>query len=217
MDARRLAGVLTVSLLLVSAGCIGFISGEEPLVYSANQATVSADALGDGATGYRERSVDREVVEQSPEDLDNRTVVVENWIAQYEKRDEFINRTVGVLAVVSTHEVDVVGQPTNPVANMTEGELLSELVGQYETPYGDLSDAERTGTERLTMLGQETDVGVFTTLTSLDGREVEITLYVATVKHGDDYVIAIGGHPSELPDERDNLFELIETIEHDEE
>lgn len=219
MASRRLATVLAVTLLFASAGCIGFITGEEALTYSAERATVADGALGDGATGYTESSVERRTVEPDGEELGigNRTIIVENWVAQYEKQDDFIDETVGVLAVVSTHEVDVVGQPSNPVRNMSEGELLEQITGQYETPYGTLSDAERTETLRATMLGQETEVGVFTTTTQFAGREVEVNLYVTMVKHGDDYVIAIGGHPTQLPDERDNILELIENVEHSDE
>ncbi|MFC4405610.1 DUF6517 family protein [Haloarchaeobius iranensis] len=217
MASRRLATVLAVTLLLTGAGCIGFITGEEPLTYSAERATVADSALGDGGTGYTERSVDQEVIEQTSEDLGNRTVVIENWLARYEKQDDFIDETVGVFAVVSTHEVDVVGEPQNPIANMSEGEVLTELVGQYETSYGDLSGAERTDTLQATMLGEQTDVAVFTTTTNFAGREVEVNIYVSVVKHGDDYVVAIGGHPTQLPDERDNILDLIESIEHSDE
>ncbi|WP_257299030.1 DUF6517 family protein [Haloarchaeobius sp. FL176] len=217
MASRRLAMVFAVTFLLTGAGCIGFITGEEPLTYSAEQATVADSALGDDGTGYTERSVEQEVIERTSEDLGNRTVVVENWLARYEKQDEFIDETVGVFAVVSTHEVDVVGEPQNPIANVSEGEVLTELVGQYETSYGDLSGAERTDTLQATMLGEQTDVAVFTTTTNFAGREVEVNVYVSVVKHGDDYVVAIGGHPTRLPDERDNILDLIESIEHSDE
>lgn len=211
--------MLALALLLVSTGCLGFVAGDEPLTYHAERATVADSALGDGATGYTEVSVEQRTVEQSGEELGigNRTVVVDNWVAQYEKQDDFVDETVGVLAVVSTHEVDVVGEPMNPVGNMTEGEILDEITGQYETPYGTLSDARRTDTLQATMLGHDTDVGVFTTTTEFAGRDVEVNIYVTIVKDGDDYVIAIGGHPTQLPNERDNILELIGSVEHSDE
>ena len=219
MTSRRVATVLAVALLLTGAGCIGFITGEEALTYSAERATVADSALGDGGTGYTETTVEQQTLEPDGEELGigNRSIVVENWIAQYEKQDDFIDETVGVFAVVSTHEIDVLGQPANPVANMSEDEILDQITGQYETPYGTLSNAERTDTLQATMLGEQTDVAVFTTTTQFSGREVEVNIYVSMVKHGDDYVIAIGGHPTQLPDERDNIIDLIENVEHDDE
>lgn len=219
MAPRRLAMVLAVAVLLTGAGCIGFITGEEALTYSAERATVADSALGDGGTGYTQASVEQLTIEPDGEELGigNRSIVVENWLAQYEKQDEFINETVGVFAVLSTHEIDVVGQPTNPVANMSEGEILDQITGQYETEYGSLSDAERTDTLQATMLGEQTDVAVFTTTTNFAGREVEVNIYVSMVKHGDDYVIAIGGHPTQLPNERDNIVDLIENVQHEDE
>ena len=219
MDRRRVVAVVAVATLLVSTGCLGFVTGEVPLTYSAEQATVSDDVLGESGTGYEETSVDERVIEQNGEELGigDRTIVVESWVAQYEKYDDFVDQTVGIFAVVSTHEIDVVGEPQNPVGNMSEAELLEQISGEYSTAYGDLSNLERTGTEEVTMFGQETDVAVFTGETSLDGQQVEIQVYVSIVKDGDDYVIAVGGHPTQLPDERDNIFELMENLEHSDE
>ncbi|WP_435345040.1 DUF6517 family protein [Haloarchaeobius sp. HRN-SO-5] len=219
MHTRRVATVLAVAVLLATSGCVGFLTGEESLTYSAERATVDADVLGDGATGYTESAVNRTVLERNGEEfgIGNRTVVVENWVVTYEKYDDFVDQTVGVFAVVSTHEVDVVGEPQNPVGNMTESELLDQLSGQYSTAYGDLSNLERTGTEQVTMLGEETDVAVFTGQATVDGRQVEIRVYVSIVKHGDDYVIAVGGHPAQLPDERDDIFDLMANLEHSDE
>ncbi|WP_439025707.1 DUF6517 family protein [Haloarchaeobius sp. DT45] len=217
MNTRRGVAVVAIAAVLVTSGCLGFITGEEPLEYAANQATVDDSALGDGGTGYTETRVENQTIEINGQDvgIGDRTIIVDNWIAQYEKQDDFIDTTVGLFAVVSTHQVDVVGQPQNPVKNMSNADLVDQILGQYETGYGSISNVRQTGTEQVTMLGQQTEVGVFTGETTMDGQTVEISLYVTKVKHGEDYVIAIGGHPTKLPSEEDEIYTLMENVQHE--
>ncbi|WP_267642668.1 DUF6517 family protein [Haloarchaeobius amylolyticus] len=217
MDTRRGVAALAIAVLLVSSGCLGFVTGEEPLEYAASQATVADGALGESGTGYEQTKVENQTlrIDGSEVGIGDRTIVVDNWVAQYEKQDDFIDQQVGLFAVVSTHEVDVVGRPMNPVRNMSNADLLDRVLGQYQTGYGSISNVRQTGTEQVTMLGQQTEVGVFVGETSLNGQTVEISLYVTKVKHGDDYVIAIGGHPTKLPNEEDDIYTLMQNVEHD--
>ena len=210
MDSARTVGVLALVVVVATSGCIGFVTGEEPLVYEANEGSVSEDALS--ATGYEQTLSEELVVNRTVSD---RRVEVHNQYARYEKYDDIAGETTGVLAVVSTHRVDVFGHTTNPYANMSYAGVLANLTADYDTAFGDLGDARFVENQSATVLGQDARVGVFATTTTFGGEQVEIRLYVTRVTHGDDVVLAIGGHPTKLPAGEQELIAMLEGIEHD--
>lgn len=210
MDSVRTVGILGLVVVVVTSGCIGFVTGEEALVYQANEASVSEDART--ATGYERTLREALVVNRTVSD---RRVEVHNHYERYEKYDDIAEETTGVLAVVSTHRVDVFGHTTNPYANMSYGGLLANLTADYDTAFGDLGDARFVENKSATVLGQDARVGVFVTNTTFGGETVEIKLYVTRVTHGDDVVLAVGGHPTKLPAGEQELLAMLEGIEHD--
>lgn len=210
MDSTRTVGVLALVVVVATSGCIGFVTGEEALVYEANEASVSEDART--ATGY-ERTLSEEIVVNRT--VSDRRIEVHNHYARYEKYDDIAEETTGVLAVVSTHRVDVFGHTTNPYANMSYAGILANLTADYDTAFGDLGDARFVENRTATVLGQDARVGVFATTTTFGGEEVEIRLYVTRVVHGDDVVLAIGGHPTKLPAGEQELIAMLEGLEHD--
>jgi len=209
MDSTRRVGVVALVVVVATSGCIGFVTGEEALVYEANQVGVSDDATQ--ATGY-ERQLREEVVVNRT--VSGRNVSVHNWYARYEKYDDIAQETTGVLAVFSTHRVDVFGHTTNPYANMSYRGMLANLTADYDTAFGSLDDPTFVENTSATVLGQEARVGVFTTNTTFGGEQVEIRLYVTRVQHGDDVVVAIGGHPTKLPAGEQETMRMLEGIQH---
>jgi hypothetical protein len=210
MDSARTVGVLALVVVVATSGCIGFVTGEEALVYEANEASVNEDATT--ATGY-ERTLNEEIVVNRT--VSDRRIEVHNQYARYEKYDDIAEETTGVLAVVSTHRVDVFGHTTNPYANMSYAGILANLTADYDTEFGDLGDARFVENKSATVLGTDARVGVFATNTTFGGEAVEIKLYVTRVMHGDDVVLAIGGHPTKLPAGEQELIAMLEGIEHD--
>jgi hypothetical protein len=210
MDSTRTLGVLALVVVVATSGCIGFVTGDEALVYEANEASVNEDATT--ATGY-ERQLDEEIVVNRT--VSDRRIEVHNQYARYEKYDDIAEETTGVLAVVSTHRVDVFGHTTNPYANMSYAGVLANLTADYDTSFGNLGDARFVENKTATVLGEDARVGVFATTTTFGGEEVEVKLYVTRVKHGDDVVLAIGGHPTKLPAGEQELLAMLEGIEHD--
>jgi len=224
MTALRSVGAgLAVAALLVTAGCVGFVVGEEPLSYEANNATVPDDRRG----GYE--PVREEVVVQNQtinESGVNRTVTVSNYAGVYTK-NESINaegQELASLAVISTPVVDVFERPLNPVGNMTERQLLEFLTEQVnDSQYGQVEEFERVPaeevgpeTEDVTILGQETDIVVFQSTQEVQGRTVELRVYVTRVHHGDDYVVMLGGHSMLHPAEGYAIVDMMRSVEHDE-
>jgi hypothetical protein len=210
MDSARTVGVLALVVVVATSGCIGFVTGEEALVYEANEASVSEDART--ASGYEQQLGEEIVVNRTVSD---RRVEVQNHYARYEKYDDIAKETTGVLAVVSTHRVDVFGHTTNPYANMSYTGILANLTADYDTEFGDLGDARVVENRTATVLGEDARVGVFATNTTFGGEQVEVKLYVTRVTHGDDVVLAIGGHPTKLPAGEQELIAMLEGIEHD--
>jgi len=208
MNSTRTVGVLALVVVVATSGCIGFVSGEEPLVYEANEVGVSEDATT--ATGY-ERTLNEELVVNQT--VSDRRVEVRNHYVRYEKYDDIAEETTGVLAVVSTHRVDVFGHTTNPYANMSYAGILANLTADYDTAFGDLEDVRFVENKSATVLGTEARVGVFATTTTFGGQEVELRLYVTRVIHGDDVVLAFGGHPTKLPAGEQELIAMLEGIE----
>lgn len=209
MHSRRSVAALAFAALMVTSGCIGFVTGQEALTYEANEVDVSDDAKQ--ATGYEEVNRDTVTVNRT---IQGREVRVTNRLARYEKVDDIAEETTGVLAVFSTHRVDVFDRTTNPFAEMSYREILRNASSQYGTAFGSLEDATFVENRTRTVLGQEARVGVFETTTEFAGEQVDVRLYVTRVRHGDDFVIAIGGHPKKLPAGEQELLRMLSGIEH---
>ncbi len=224
MAALRPVGpALAVAVLLVTAGCVGFALGQEPLAYEANNATVPEDERG-GYDLVEERTIvqNRTINESGV----NRTVAVSNYAGVYTKNESINDDTqeLASMAVISTPVVDVFERPLNPVGNMSERELLEFLTGQVnDSQYSDLEEFERVPaeqvgpeTEDVTVLGRETDIAVFQSTQEVQGRTVQLRVYVTRVRHGDDYVIMFGGHSMLHPSEGYAIVDLMRSVEHDE-
>jgi len=225
MSALRPAGaILAVMALLATAGCIGFVLGEEPLVYEANNATVAEE----DRAGFD--LVDEQLLEQNQtinRSGINRTISVTSYAGIYTK-NETINtdeQRLASVAVVSTPVVDVFERPVNPIGNMTGRDMLEFLTNQTEDSQfeasGELEEVppDQVGprTQDVTVLGKQTDIAVYRTTQDVEGRTVELRLYVTRVRHGDDYVVLFGGHSMLHPAEGYTVVDLMRSVEHDDE
>jgi hypothetical protein len=219
---RPVGAILAVVALFAAAGCVGFVLGEEPLRYGANNATIAEENRG-GFELTEERTIAQNV--SINESGVNRTVSISNYAGIYTK-NESINaeeQQLATLAVVSTPLVDVFERPVNPIGNMTERELIEFLADQTnDSQYSNLDEFERVPaeeigprTDNVTVLGKTTDVAVFRGTQEIQGREVELRLYVTRVRHGDDYVLLFGGHSMLHPAEGYAIVDLMRSIEHD--
>lgn len=210
---RRQAIVAIGSLTsLSSAGCIGFITGEEALAFEATQATVPNAVLED--TGYAEDDVSTEAVTRSfSVGGQSREVEVTNWLARYERSIELGplgEQELGVFAVLSTPQVRVLNQTFNPVGEMSNRELLEQLQARYSN----LTVGDRIGSDRLQILGEDATVDRFEATATFEATEIELRVHVTTVAHAEDYIVPIAIYPRRLPGEADRVNRLYEAIEH---
>lgn len=203
---RRAVAGATAALAFGGAGCLGFVTGDEPLTFEATQTTVSEEVLGE--TGYEEVGVEDVVM---TEEVASREIEVTNWQAQYERTIDLgiAELDAGVFVAFSTPKVEVAGRAFNPVDEMSNRELLSEVQSEYE----DLEIGDRVGTDTVTMLGTDVEVDRFDGSATIAGFDLDIYLHVARVESGDDFVIALGVYPQQLSSEDDRIFRLIEGLE----
>ncbi len=211
MDRRRF-GAAALAALLSTSGCIGFLTGEDALVFeaepAATDATVASDA-GYATDGPRERPVNRtfDVAGQS------RTVRVVNQVTTYEKSlDLPIVRDVklGVFSVISSPSVGIAGQEFNPIGDYSNDRLV-EMAGSQ---YGGFRGIERVSSRTVTVLGSETTATKYAAKATVGGRTVDVYVHVTKVRDGDDYVVAIGVYPQRVPDEEANVLEMMRSVEH---
>lgn len=208
---QSLITVLLVGLV-VTSGCIGFLSGEKSLTFAASQATASDQALAD--TGYETDTVRNQTLNRTVEAAgQSRNVSVTNTIARYDKQIDMGmagEQEVAVFVALSTPQAKVLGQPFNPVGDMESRELLK----RFQSKYDNIKNVREVETRNATMLGTETEVTKFgATMRHQSGIELDMYIHLTKVKHEDDYVIALAVYPQQL-DEEQNVFKLIETLQH---
>lgn len=215
MSARRLSVPLLLAALVLTAGCVGVITGSEPLVVEADPVSVSAAAQS--AAGYEEvRTATQELQQEVSAAGQTREVVVTNHVAEYARSVDAGPLGAGEFArfvVVSTPAVDVLGRTFNPVGDMSNRELAELAQDQYE----DLRNLQPAGERSLTVLGSETTVSRFTADASLQGsgQSVEVTLHVTRVRDGGDFIVVIAAHPTLLPGEADRVDTMLGGVRHD--
>ncbi|MHC3437121.1 DUF6517 family protein [Natrialbaceae archaeon A-gly3] len=207
------AGTGTIAL---TAGCVDFVLGDGPLEFDAARAAPTDEELE--ATGYAEDEVNQEIHE---EDIDvgvTRTVRGSFWVSTYTKPVDVqsIDDDGALFGIVSMPKMEFLGASFNPLMALDSEELLEELGDELEGGYGDLSDVAHleTVSSETEVLGEQRAVDVFEASADFDGEDLDVELLVVTVEHEDDYLIFLGGYPQLFPDERDNVRELLGSIEH---
>ena len=205
--------MVAVAALLATSGCVGFLTGEEPLEVSAEPAIVSGSAAADAGyeyNGTRALEVDRTFEVGGQE----RRVIATNRISDYAKTVDFGplgEVEVGVFTVVTTPAVEVAGRTLNPVGSYSNARLV-ELV---QRQYSGLSDVRRVSERTVTVQGTDTTVTKFAATATIEGRAVDVFVHVTKYRSGDDFVVAIGVYPRQLDGlEASNVLSMMRSIDH---
>ncbi|QIO24175.1 DUF6517 family protein [Haloarcula sp. JP-L23] len=213
MITRQTIAIAAVGLMMVTAGC-GFITGEEALTFSASPATVSDQAVSDA--GYEEVSVTEQTVTRNFSAADQtRQVKVTNQLAQYERQVDLGplgSKRAAVFVAFASPEVKVATETFNPIAEMSEREILQ----QFESEYESISVGDRIDNRTVTVLGQSTAVEKFEGTATLAGSQVEVYIHATKLKHEGDHIVAVAIHPQRLDGEEQNVITLLEGLEHSE-
>ena len=208
---RTLLGGL-VSGLLTTGGCLGVVSGDQPLSFESDSADVGGDALSE--TGYeladrRSPALTREVTVAGQ----TREVTVTNHVAVYEKSIDLgpLGRQKAAgFTLVTTPQIEVAGRSFNPVGKLSTERLLRE----FGSRFGGLTVDQKVGADSVSTLGASVTVEEYAGTATVQGREMEVSVHVTRFEHADDYVIAVGAYPRRLDGEAENVLALISGIEH---
>lgn len=217
MYTRRRALALGAIGIGALSGCSSTteLAGSGPIERSAASAILPQSVVS--GTEYelstqRERTVERTVSAAGQE----RTISATNQVALYQKAID--NLAQGSLfGVVSTPGFTIAGQTLNPVAGMSNSELI-DVVGEQ---FNGLSGASEVSTLTKTMFGTDTTVSKFDATANFGGREFDIYIYTGSVVHQrneqgqSDVVIGAGGYPQAFDEtEADTIEGFFGDIEH---
>ncbi|MFB6125349.1 MAG: DUF6517 family protein [Halanaeroarchaeum sp.] len=187
MDRRVILGA-ALAVLVTLSGCGAILGGD--LSYSASQATVSEQALA--SAHYSEQDVHSQTVNRTFTVAgQTRQVNLTNWMASY-SRDTSGGRSPGSVVVFATPTVTIAGQSLNPLGQLSSADLIDRLLAQY----GAVGDVQSAGSQQITVLGKNATVSSFRATITQNGQDVPVLVHVTTVKHGDDYVVALAIHPA---------------------
>lgn len=212
MRHHRAVAALAVAGLLLTSGCIGFLTGSESLAFESEPVAVTDAAAEE--TGYEEQRRTNQTVEQTFSVAgEERTVTATNHITEYGKSvgTLFADIEVARFVAFSTPKVEIAGQgPFNPVGELSNRELAVRLSEQYDG----LDNVRPEGNRTVTAFGETVTVSKFRADARLaGGQEAEVFLHVTKVEHGEDFIIGIGIHPTQL-DEEANVDRLIAGLDH---
>jgi hypothetical protein len=210
---RRYVAVALVAVVLTS-GCLGFLTGSETLEVAAEPVAVSDGAQDD--TGYSEARKEPQTVNQTFEVAgESRTVNVTNHVAEYKRSPDlpaFGDQEVARFTVFSTPKVEIAGRTLNPVGELSNRDLALRLQEQYES----IQDVALVENRTVTALGEERRVSKFeATATTKGGQETDVILHVANFEHGEDFLVVVAIYPQQLDGEQEHVDRLFEGIEHE--
>ena len=198
--------------LASTAGCLSVVTGDEPLEFSASRATVPDATLE--STGYeqvdeRSPTVSREFTVAGQ----TREVTVTNRATTYEKAVDFGplgSVRAALFATFTTPKIEIAGQAFNPIAEMSNKDLLGTIASRYDG----LSVGDQMGSKEVQSLGQTITVERYEATATFQGQDVPIYLLLSRFQHGEDFVVPVGGYPRQLTGEESNVYTLIENLEH---
>jgi len=207
---QRTALTALVGLLVVSAGCTGLITGDT-VEFTANEASVGDSALD--STGYEGQNASEQTIERDVSvGGQERTVRITNHYAAYARSGNVSGveaPEVAQFLVVSTPGAQMAGQTLNPLARLSNRELVDRVADRT----GSIEDVEFEENRTAEALDSEREVGVFTGTTTLDGQEVDVRIHVTSFEHEGDVLVAVGVHPIAI-EEEENIDELLAGLEH---
>ena len=198
--------------LASTAGCLDVLTGDEPLEFEADPATVPEAALEE--TGYELAAEESPTVsEEFTVAGQTREVTVTNRVTSYEKAVDLGpvgSIRAAMFSAFTTPQIEIAGRTFNPIGEMSNRDLLRTIASRYDG----LSVGEKMGSSSISTLGGTATVERYEATTTVQGQEIPIYLLLSRVQHGGDFVVPVGGYPRRLTGEESNGYTLIERLEH---
>ena len=201
---HTIIAILLAATLLLS-GCSAVTDGETE--YVAEDATVSSATVSETdftleRSEWQNRSRDVEVAGQE------RTINASTRVEAYRGSDDR-----GAFAVLSTPAISVAGQSMNPVADMSEREIVERIQRGLDEE-GELADLEEVGTDTVTAAGEERTVTEFSATARRGNENADVVIHVTKFEDGDDIVVGAGVHAAGDEDVRADVETMLGGIEH---
>lgn len=197
---------LLLASLVVLAGCGG---GSGPIVAEASPAAVDSAALSE--TGYervaaRELTLEVTVTASVSGDVElqaTRDVEATTPVRVYRRDTDAGPAVVSVTSAPAVRPVENQPVARDPLAALSPTDRLAHVQDVY-----DVSEvAEPAAGRNVTLLGTETTLRV-AEATAADGTSLRV--FVATVRHGDDFVTVAALVPRQVADaERERVLALL--------
>ncbi|QLH77585.1 hypothetical protein HZS55_09875 [Halosimplex rubrum] len=212
MRRSRDAGIgIALVLLLATAGCIGFLTGSEPLGFAANATAVDDATLEE--TDYRlAHSASPNSTQNITVAGQTRQVVVSSELRRYNRTVTLAEGIEGDFArttVFTSPAATVGGTSVNPIGSLSDERLVRRFVG---TSSG-LSNVEFRSNRSVEFLGDSRTVSEYAATRSMGGVQTNATVHLATVEHDGDFVTVVAVHP-EAVDERSRVDALLAGLRH---
>ncbi|WP_101297231.1 DUF6517 family protein [Halegenticoccus soli] len=210
MYTRRRVAAGALAALALGGGCLGFVTGREPLTFAAEPAKTAQSVASDAGyelTDAKSQTIEREFSAAGQ----SRRVEVTNEIATYEKRLSLPilgGAKLGVFAVIASPPVEVLGQTFNPIDDYDNDRLVNLLASNYEG----ISDPREVGSRSITVLGDEMTMTKYEAKATFKGRQIDVYVHVAKARDG-DFVVPMAVYPRRF-DEEANVVAMAEAIEH---
>ncbi|AEH38836.1 DUF6517 family protein [Halopiger xanaduensis] len=211
---RSLLAAGTTSALALTAGCLDFVLGNGPLEFDAERVAPTDAAFEE--TGYEETQVEEQSIDETIQAGVERDVRASMWLSLYSKARDLQGETIdaSVFAAVSIPAIEVAGRSFNPIENMSNEELLEEVMNRAGDDFGSVRNIGREESFGLDILGAGREVDVFSGETEFEGRTVEVEISLTSFAHEEDLLILVGSHPKPFAEESANLEVLMESVEH---
>lgn len=207
---RRAFGAGILAGMAGTAGCLGFVRGDEALAFEAVGARPSDAALS--ATGYRH---ERTAVEPLAETIEvggrSREVALENVVVECGKEvDLGPIGTVGAATFVAfaTPQFELLGRTFHPGERISPRRIATEFGAHYEA----FSIGEEIDEWEAVVFDESTTVSTFEGRAAMAAATIDVHLHLGTVTNDDDLVVFVGTHPRRLEGERANVATLAESL-----
>lgn len=212
MRRRSLLAAATTALA-ASSGCIGVLTGKEPLERVASPARVPSstrEEAGYDLADTRSEELEREVTVGG----ETRQVRAVNEIAEYQRTVDLGalgEQEFAVFAVVATPAFEIGGQVMSPVERWSNRKIATTLQSQYSG----LELEGEVGSSTVETLGEEIELSKFEGTASIEDQTgVDVFLHVGKVRHEEDFVLPIAVYPQRLSGEEETVLALVRSLDH---
>lgn len=203
---RRELGALALCSFL-GAGCLEVVRGGE---FAARPATIDERVLDE--TDYEHyRTVEVEETRTVGAGAASREIDVVNVRTEYDRRIDLNplgEARAAVFATFATPKIEVLGRRFNPVDEMDNREIASEIQSRYEEVSIDAEIDRRT----VTVLEEAIEVSKFEGRATLHGVSFDVFVHVGAAETDDEHVLVLAIYPRLLSGEEETVVALTEGI-----